>query len=94
MTLAALLAFMSGVMLILMGVFKLGRMVSLLTPTIVSAFTSAAAMIIAINQLKLILGVDLQRSSNVYVVLVDLIHKLDQVHGLTMLIGLMTMVIL
>jgi SulP family sulfate permease len=93
-TLAALLAFMSGVMLILMGVFKLGRMVSLLTPTIISAFTSAAAMIIAINQLKLILGVDLQRSSNVYVVLVDLIHKLDQVHGLTMMIGLMTMVIL
>ena len=58
-TLAALLAFMVGVVLILMGVLKLGRMVSLLTPTIISAFTSAAATIIAINQLKLILGVDL-----------------------------------
>ena len=51
-TLAALLAFMVGVVLILMGVLKLGRMVSLLTPTIISAFTSAAAIIIAINQLE------------------------------------------
>ena len=93
-TLAALLAFMSGVVLILMGIFKLGRMVSLLTPTIISAFTSAAATIIAINQLKLILGVDLLKSSNVYVVLVDLIHKLEQIHGWTMVVGMMTIVIL
>ena len=56
---AALLAFMVGAILILMGVFKLGRVVSLLTPTIISAFTSAAAIIIGINQLKLILGVDI-----------------------------------
>ena len=93
-TLAALLAFMSGVILILMGIFKLGRIVSLLTPTIISAFTSAAATIIAINQLKLILGVDLLKSSNVYLVLGDLIRKLDQIHGLTMMVGMITIVIL
>ena len=77
---AAMLAFMTGVILVLMGVFKLGRVVSLLTPTIISAFTSAAAIIIGINQLKLLLGVNIIKSSNVYLVLMDLLQKLGQIH--------------
>ena len=38
-----------GAILFLMGVLRLGRFVAIFTPTIISAFTSAAALIIGIN---------------------------------------------
>lgn len=91
---AALLAFMVGVLLVLMGVLKLGKIVSLLTPTIISAFTSAAAIIIGINQVKLILGVDILKSSNVYLVLLDVMRKFGQTHTLTLMVGGMAIAIL
>ena len=91
---AAMLAFMTGVILVLMGVFKLGRVVSLLTPTIISAFTSAAAIIIGINQLKLLLGVNIIKSSNVYLVLMDLLQKLGQIHIPTLVLGGVAMTVL
>ena len=91
---ASLLALMAGVCLIAMGVFKLGRLSYLLTPTIVSAFTSAAAIIIAINQLKLILGIEVVRSPQLYVILEDIIRKLGETHLHTFGIGIITIGIL
>ena len=88
---AALLAFMTGVVLVLMGVLKLGRVVSLLTPTIITAFTSAAAIIIGINQLKLLLGVNIIKSSNVYLVLMDVLQKLSHIHIPTLILGTVAM---
>lgn len=84
---ATLLAFMVGIVLILMGVLKLGRFVSLLTPTIISSFTSAAAILIAINQMKLILGVEVVRSPKVYVIVADVFGKLGEAHISTVAIG-------
>ena len=91
---ASLLAGMVGLTLLLMGILKLGRVVSLLTPTIISAFTSAAAIIIGINQLKLLLGVDLIKSSTVYVIVADLFSKLDSIHTPTLVLGSAAMVLL
>ena len=91
---ASLLAIMVGVSLLLMGILKLGRVVSLLTPTIISAFTSAAAIIIGINQLKLILGVDLVKSSKVYVIVADLFSKMNSIHMLTLVLGSAAIVLL
>ncbi len=85
---ATLLAFMVGIVLILMGLLKLGRFVSLLTPTIISSFTSAAAILIGINQMKLILGVDVVRSPKVYVIVADIFSKLGTVHISTFAIGI------
>ena len=91
---AALLAFTVGAILFLMGVLKLGRFVAIFTPTIISAFTSAAALIIGINQLKLILGVELERTSRVFVILNDLISQVNAIHYPTFTIGLFAIVIL
>lgn len=84
---AALLAFMVGIVLVVMGLLKMGRLVSLLTPTIISAFTSAAALIIGINQLKLILGIDLVKSSKVYVIVGDVFAKIGTTHLKTLILG-------
>ena len=91
---AALLALMTGVCLIVMGVLNLGRFVYLLTPTIVSSFTSAAAIIIAINQVKLVLGIEIVCSPNIYVIVQDILEKLEQTHVQTLVIGVTTIAIL
>jgi len=91
---AALLALMTGVCLIVMGVLNLGRFVYLLTPTIVSSFTSAAAIIIAINQVKLVLGIEVVRSPSIYVIVQDILQKLEQTHVQTLVIGVTTIAIL
>lgn len=54
---AMLLAMMSGVMLVLMGVFRLGFVANFLSHPVISGFITASGLLIAIGQLKYILGV-------------------------------------
>ena len=54
---AMVLALLSGAMLMLMGVLKLGFLANLLSHPVVSGFITASGIIIATSQLKSILGV-------------------------------------
>ncbi|CAH0723069.1 unnamed protein product, partial [Brenthis ino] len=51
-----LLTFLSGCIVLLMGLLRLGFLVDLISPSVTSGFTSATAMIIVIAQLKGLLG--------------------------------------
>lgn len=51
------LAFMSGALLIVMGVLRLGFLANLLSHPVVSGFITASGLIIATSQLKSILGI-------------------------------------
>lgn len=55
-----LLAFMMGVLQALYGIFKLGSLVDFLSKPVISGFTSEAALIIALSQLKYLLEVGIQ----------------------------------
>ncbi|WP_109354697.1 SulP family inorganic anion transporter [Sphingorhabdus sp. EL138] len=54
---ALVLALLSGLFLLLMGLFKLGFLTNLLSHPVVSGFITASGIIIATSQLKSILGV-------------------------------------
>ena len=54
---ALVLAFLSGVILLLMGVLRLGFLANLLSHPVVSGFITASGLIIATSQLKSILGI-------------------------------------
>ena len=54
---ALILAFLSGAMLLLMGVLRLGFLANLLSHPVVSGFITASGIIIATSQVKSILGV-------------------------------------
>ncbi len=54
---ALILAFLSGAMLMVMGVLRLGFLANLLSHPVVSGFITASGIIIATSQLKSILGV-------------------------------------
>lgn len=85
---AILLAFFMGVSQFLLGTFKLGFITNLLSKPVISGFTSAAALIIGLNQLKYLIGVDIEKSNRVYEIVVNAFSKLDQTHLVTLVIGI------
>ncbi|KAA5800932.1 sulfate permease [Alkalicaulis satelles] len=56
-TAALTLAFLSGVILLLMGVFQLGFLANFLSHPVISGFITASGVIIAASQLRYLLGV-------------------------------------
>ncbi len=80
---AITLAFLSGVMLLLMGVFRLGLCANFLSHPVISGFITASGILIAANQLKHILGVEVHGNY-----LVDITHSLWQQRETTNLITL------
>ena len=91
---AILLAFFMGAFQMLLGLFRLGFITNLLAKPVISGFTSAAALIIGLNQLKYLIGVDLEKSNKVYEVVWRAAEKLDQTHWITLLIGVAGIVII
>ena len=86
--LAILLALMVGLMQLALGVFRLGFLVNFLSHPVISGFTSAAALIIGLSQLKHLLGVDIPRSNYIHKILIDAAQNAGAIHWPTLLLGL------
>lgn len=65
---AIMLAFLSGAILIMMGLLRLGFLADFLSHPVVAGFITASGIIIAVSQTKHILGIDLQGHSLVQMV--------------------------
>ena len=87
-TFAILLAFFMGVFQFLLGTLRLGFITNLLSKPVISGFTSAAAFIIAINQLKHLLGVQLKKSNQLHEVIWSAVQKANQISWPTLMIGI------
>ncbi|HAS47413.1 MAG TPA: sodium-independent anion transporter [Microscillaceae bacterium] len=87
-TLAIMLAFMMGALQMLFGIFRLGFLVNFLSRPVISGFTSAAALIIGLNQLKHLMGVELPRSNQVHQLIYSALLKIQEMHWATLAIGL------
>ncbi|MDH5610363.1 MAG: solute carrier family 26 protein [Cyclobacteriaceae bacterium] len=85
--LAIVLALMVGVMQLFLGVSRLGFLVNFLSHPVISGFTSAAALIIGLNQLKHLLGISIGRSNYIHTILYEALMKVGEVHFITFLIG-------
>ncbi|KAH9490439.1 hypothetical protein Btru_033873 [Bulinus truncatus] len=72
-TMAIILAFTTGLIQIFMSFFKLGIIVSFISFPVINAFSSAAAITIAVSQLKTLLGV--KGVPNDFVESLDVIRK-------------------
>ena len=81
------LALMVGVLQLLLGVFRLGFLVNFLSHPVISGFTSAAALIIGLSQLKHLLGVDIPRSNFIHEIIIEAGRRFDQIHVPTLLLG-------
>ncbi len=75
-----LLAFFIGIIQLLFGLFRMGFITNLLSKPVISGFTSAAALIIGLNQLKYLLGTDIEKSTKIYENLANTIMGLSGIH--------------
>ncbi|KAG6763634.1 hypothetical protein POTOM_031064 [Populus tomentosa] len=63
--LAILLAFMVGILECVMALLRLGWLIRFISHSVISGFTSASAIVIALSQAKYFLGYDIVRSSKI-----------------------------
>ncbi len=85
--LALLLALMMGSLQLLLGTFRLGFLAHFISKPVISGFTSAAALIIGLNQLPHLTGIALPRSSQLHRLIEGTLDGLVQFHGPTFLLG-------
>lgn len=86
-TMAIALAFMMGIIQFSLGIFRLGFLVSFLSKPVISGFTSAAAIIIGLNQFKHLFGTNIERSNQVHILLYNTIKKIPEINIPTFIIG-------
>lgn len=90
---AITLAFLSGALLLLMGLLKLGFLANFLSHPVISGFISASGLLIAASQLKTIMGVRAE-GQHFFDILSALASQTSQTHLLTLLIGVSTIIFL
>lgn len=87
--LAAFLSLFMGGIQVLLGGLKLGFLVNFLSKPVISGFTSAAAIIIALSQLNSLLGIHLPRSNKLHELFFFFVELSPQVHLLSVLISVL-----
>jgi len=93
-TLAILLALLMGIMQLAFGIFRLGFLVNFLSKPVISGFTSAAALIIGLNQLKHVFGVNMQRNNQLQYLFLDAFSQIKFINWLTFAIGIGSILLL
>ena len=86
--LALLLALMVGVIQFALGLFRLGFIVNFLSHPVLSGFTSAAALIIGLSQLKHLLGIEIPRSHFIHEIVINAFWDISETNLFTLGIGL------
>ncbi len=93
-SLVLLLALMVGVIQLALGLLKLGFVTEFISHAVISGFTSAAAIVIGLSQLKHLLGINLPSTENVFKLLYKAFGQLTSIHPYTLLIGVTSIIIL
>jgi len=85
---AITLAFLSGTMLLAMGLLRLGFIANFLSHPVISGFISASGLLIAASQLKTLMGVKAEGHSFL-ALLVALARQVPHTHLLTLAVGVL-----
>lgn len=90
---ALTLALLSGLILLAMGLLRLGFLAHFLSHPVISGFITASGLLIAASQLKTLLGIPAQ-GGDFLALLRSLLAHAGQFHGLTAGVGLLTLAFL
>lgn len=84
----AILAFIVGAIQLVLGLLRMGFLVNFLSKPVISGFTSGAAIIIILSQLKHLLGTgSANNSSGFHTLLIDAYSSITDTNPYTLLIG-------
>ena len=87
---AILLALLVGIIQFLLGLLKMGFLVSFLSKPLIRGFTSGAAIIIGLSQIRHILGVPLLQSNKIQLFAISIVKSEMTIHYPTLVIGLIS----
>ncbi len=93
-TLAILLALIVGFLQLLFGLFRMGFLVNFLSQPVISGYTSSAAIIIGLSQLKHLMGVDMPSSNLIHKIIADTAIQINQTHILTVVVGVVSIILI
>ena len=91
--LTAALAVLAGLICILAGVLKLGRVAQFFSESVMVGFISGLALVIAVKQLPKIFGIE-GGSGNFWERLYDVVIHLSETHLLTLIVGVLCLILL
>lgn len=89
-----LLSFLSGLIQLLFGIFRLSVFVNFLSYPVVAGFTNAGAIIIAASQLPQILGINLEKDGGMLNSLYSLILRIGSIHIPTLIVGAVSIILI
>ena len=93
-SMAIFLALFMGSIQFLLGIVKMGFLVNFLSKPVISGFTSAAALIIGLSQLKHLLGAPIENSNQIHILLGNTIEVLDQINIYAIFLGVAAILII
>jgi len=88
------LSLLVGLFLLLLALLRAGFLVNFLSRAAIGGFTSAAAMVIALSQLKHLLGISAGGGESAFQLLREIVPHLPELHLLTTAIGLAAIALL
>ena len=93
-TMAIFLALFMGIIQLGLGLLRMGFMVNFLSKPVISGFTSAAAIIIGLSQLKHLLGTSIESSNQIHILLKNALSHIADTHIITLGIGVTAIVLI
>ena len=88
---AIFLATMVGILQITMGLLQMGVLANYLSRPVISGFTSAAAIIIGLNQVEHLLGLQIESSNQIQKMLLSVAQNFNETHLITVVVGVFAM---
>ena len=91
---AIFLALFMGVIQLGLGMLRMGFLVNFLSKPVISGFTSAAAIIIGLSQLKHLLGTSIESSNQIHILLKNALDTITETNMITLGIGVFAIVLI
>lgn len=87
------LSFMAGVIKLLMGLFRLGKLVDFVSHSVVIGFTAGAGILIAFKQLKHVFGVKVPQGSSLFEIVNYIITHYLEINWFAFIVAIVTLLI-
>ncbi|MFH6604435.1 SulP family inorganic anion transporter [Maribacter algicola] len=91
---AVFLALFMGTIQLGLGLLRMGFLVNFLSKPVISGFTSAAAIIIGLSQLKHLLGTSVESSNQIHILLKNAFTTITDTNMITLGIGIIAIVLI
>jgi SulP family sulfate permease len=92
-TLALTLSFLAGVLMLLLGLARLGALVNFISHTVVVGFTAGAGLLIAASQLRNFFGVELPRGHSFVMTVWTFLHHIGQTQPVVLTVAVLTLLV-